>query len=172
MYYWDNEEELNEKGIDQDLYYCLSCNPQPFDISDIQEVLAVWEGENDGDDWRWLIKLTAKASKEKAENKRFAFLQGGCDYTGWDCQSWATSIFDTTALKVAKFAFEKDVPLTDGSPYEAGLGHMLSILSGGYIDTAQKAYDDLVKQIKSGKRKTWREETGEALGTKDIPKIG
>lgn len=35
-------------------------------------------GENDGHDWHWIVSLDGGA---------FAYVTGGCDYTGWDCQS-------------------------------------------------------------------------------------
>lgn len=35
-------------------------------------------GENDGADWVWLVRY--------ADDTIYRF-QGGCDYTGWDCQS-------------------------------------------------------------------------------------
>jgi hypothetical protein len=78
-YYYDNESEYNARGIDYDLCDCLNYNEQPFTIENIECVLAVHEGENDGDDWRWIIEL-----KEPVNGNQFAFLQGGCDYTGWD----------------------------------------------------------------------------------------
>ena len=60
--------------LDYDLEACLQENPQD-DITPetISAVLAVWEGENDGDDWRWVLAM---------RDGRFAFVQGGCDYTG------------------------------------------------------------------------------------------
>lgn len=73
MEYWEYE---GQRGIDYDLAACLNYNPQDtFGIDDIAEVLAVVEGENEVDDWRWVLRLT---------DERFMFLQGGCDYTGWD----------------------------------------------------------------------------------------
>ncbi len=61
--------------IDYDLRACLEYNPQTFGVDEIQKIHAVWEGENDSDSWRWVLQL---------KDGRFAFLQGWCDYTGWD----------------------------------------------------------------------------------------
>lgn len=71
--------------LDYDLEACLENNPQPgYAAEDIAEVLAVWEGANDGDYWRWILRLN---------DGRFVYLRGGCDYTGWDCRSSAASEF-------------------------------------------------------------------------------
>lgn len=70
-------------SFDYDLEACLIHNPQPgFTADDIDAVLAVWEGQNDGDAWRWVLAL---------KGGRYAVLRGWCDYTGWDCQSGAQS---------------------------------------------------------------------------------
>lgn len=45
---------------------------------DIDQILAEVTGENDGCDWYWVLKL---------KDGTFVLLHGGCDYTGWDCQS-------------------------------------------------------------------------------------
>lgn len=148
MNYYDiPESDRDAKGLDYDLCACLEYNPQSFTAEDIAHVLAVWEGENDGDDWRWVIALN---------DGRFAFLQGGCDYTGWDCQSWATSVFDDTPEAAAKRALG-DVSVEDSHPSDAGMGHMLNILSGNYMENAQEVYKSLMDQLSSEKVKTWRE---------------
>jgi len=68
-------QEMQAKGIDYDLRACLEYNAQPFDIPDIERVLAVVEGERDEAAWHWLLKLSGD---------RYAYLTGRCDYTGWD----------------------------------------------------------------------------------------
>lgn len=47
----------------------------PFAISDVAEVIAVADGENDGENWLGVFRL---------RDGRFAFVTAGCDYTGWD----------------------------------------------------------------------------------------
>lgn len=85
---------------DYDLEEALTYNPQEgFGINDIVDTLAEVAGENDGADYYWVVKL---------KDGRFVLIQGDCDYTGWDCQSSATSKFATTALKAAKLAPEKE----------------------------------------------------------------
>ncbi len=56
-------------------------------------ILAEIPGENDELNWHWIVKLT---------DGRYAYIQGWCDYTGWDCQSGIDYEFATTALKAAK----------------------------------------------------------------------
>ncbi len=162
-------KNLESVGVDYSLSGCLEYNPQSFDILDIEKVLAVWEGENDGDDWRWVIKVTPECAKKNGG--RFVFLQGGCDYTGWDCQSWASSKFSKTAKQAAKLSLG-DVPVDEKNhPMNAGLGHMLNILGGNYSENFTQVYNSLMKQLGSAKKKTWRELKDEELGTSDLPKI-
>jgi hypothetical protein len=102
-------------------------------LSDIEKVLAVVEGESDGADWHWILKLKAPVNK-----MRYVYLVGGCDYTGWDCQSWATHKFAKTPLQAAKLMITKNVPITGNQPFQAGLGHMLNLLSGEYKSGRQR----------------------------------
>jgi hypothetical protein len=142
--------------IDYDLCACLEYNVQPgFNADDIEKVLAVWEGQNDGDDWRWVLQL---------KDGRFVFLQGGCDYTGWDCQSWATSVFAETPEDAAKFALGDFETVEGQFPTNAGLGHMLNILSGSYANNFNEVYQSLLVQLTEGKTKTWREQKDEEFG--------
>jgi hypothetical protein len=87
MGYWDNQRALAERGIDYDFTACLNYNPQGFEVDEVARVLATWEGENDGDDWRWIFQMT---------DGRYGYMRGGCDYTGWDCLSSAHSSLHST----------------------------------------------------------------------------
>lgn len=134
---------------DYDLEECLSNNTQDgFGSSDIQYVLAVWEGHNDGDDWRWILQL---------KDGRYVYLQGGCDFTGWDCQSWASSVFAETAEAAALYALG-DFNVGENDPvFGLGLGRMLGALTGTYMNNTEEVYNSLVAQIANGKNETWRE---------------
>lgn len=156
MGYYDLTDEQREAmNVDYDFIACVEYNPQPFNLADVAIVLAVWEGKNDEDDWRWVAKL---------QDGRFVFLQGGCDYTGWDCQSWATSQFAETPEEAAKFALG-DLPITEQqTPANAGLGHLIGLLSGDYGRNFTEVYQSLLKQIQEGKQKTWREQKDKELG--------
>ena len=117
-----------ERFDDYDITACLEYNPQPdFKLEDIAEVLAVWEGENEGDNWRWIFKLT---------DGRCAFMKGGCDYTGWDCISWADS--------------------------EVYLSDIQAVPTVG--DEPDEVHKELVEQLVFGKNKTWREGKDEEIG--------
>ena len=82
------------RGIDYDLSACLEYNCQPgFTEADIERVLAVVEGEPDGDSWHWILRLS---------DGRHVYLSGWCDFTGWDCQSAARSVVvESEALALA-----------------------------------------------------------------------
>lgn len=140
--------------LDYDLQACLEHNPQEFTAEAVEKVLAVWEGQNDGDDWRWVLLL---------KDGRYAFLQGGCDYTGWDCQSWATSRFADDAETAARYALG-DIEVGESSPVNAGVGHVIAIFSGTYMNNAQAVYESLLEQLKNGKRETWREKMDKEFG--------
>ncbi len=73
-----------------DLKPCMEHNPTHlFNYSDVAGLIAEVPGHNDEDDWFWVGKL---------KNGKFFGARGGCDYTGWDCQSGCTYwIADTVA---------------------------------------------------------------------------
>lgn len=86
------EDQRREMCLDYDLACALKYNPQSFNLLDIKRLLAVVEGERDGPKWHWIIKL---------RDGRVAYMSGGCDYTGWDCQSNASSeVFPTTSAAI------------------------------------------------------------------------
>ena len=152
-YYWnlsrEEQAKIDAKGIDYDLRACLEHNPQSFSIFDIEKVLAVWTGERDEDDWRWVIKVTKEYAKTHKVG-RFVFLQGGCDYTGWDCQSSADSVFAKTDKQAAEYARTK---------------------FRWQEDTTGEVYKSLVEQLKLFKKRTWHEKMDEELDTKDLSKL-
>lgn len=47
----------------------------PFGMEDVAEVIHAVEGEPDGTDWRCALRLN---------DGRYAYVEAGCDYTGWD----------------------------------------------------------------------------------------
>jgi hypothetical protein len=62
--------------LDWDLKECLKYNPQDGVTKDnITKILAVHDGKNDEEEWVWILELN---------NGKYAFLKGGCDYSGWD----------------------------------------------------------------------------------------
>lgn len=127
---------MSDKGIDYDLEACLENNPQSFEVGDIDKVVAVIEGENDERDWHWVLRLSGN---------RYVYLRGGCDYTGWDCQSWASSIF-----------LGPDMPLHKAVD-QLGYGDSLEFTA------------ELQRQLKEGKQETWREQKDKEFGITDGP---
>jgi hypothetical protein len=53
-----------------------------WNAEDVAEIIAMEEGEDDGENWLMVVRL---------EDGRFSFLSAGCDYTGWDCQAGGSS---------------------------------------------------------------------------------
>lgn len=164
------QKDYESRGIDWDLEGCISYNTFPFTLDDIEKVLAVVEGENDEKDWNWVIQLKDTCVIAMERNEYYAFIMGGCDYTGWDCQSWGTWELSTTPWGAAKYALG-DVQIKDKSPFESGMGHMLQMLSGTYGDNLHENYEDLLRQLTDGKNKTWYEKKDEEFGTDSLPKI-
>lgn len=141
-------------NIDYDLTACLNYNPQSFTVEEISHVLAVWEGENEGDDWRWILQL---------QDGRYVYLIGGCDYTGWDCQSWANSTFADTAELAAIYEL---LGYIDNPKFPRGLD-LKKLAKALFNDAApnnQVVYTSLVKQIAKGKNETWRDQKDKELG--------
>jgi RimJ/RimL family protein N-acetyltransferase len=132
MNYYDNAEAYHNRGIDWDLFACLEDNPQAFAVDDIERVLAVREGEPDYGDWAWVLRL---------KDGRCAYLQGGCGYTGWDCQSWAWSQFAATPEEAAGLCF---------SEFYGGWGPATTT--------------HLLAQLAEGKAATWRERKDREFG--------
>lgn len=121
------------KTSNYDLYAALEENPQDSGITfqEITEILANIEGQNDGNNWIWIVAL---------DNGKFAYLEGGCDYTGWDCQS----SLDSTILNTP----------TDG----------IELVERDEKDLELDIQTSLAIQLSKGKNVTWRESAGKDLG--------
>lgn len=50
-------------------------NTTGYKIEDVEAIIAMVEGENDGSEWVGVFKL---------KDGRYASLIAGCDYSGWD----------------------------------------------------------------------------------------
>jgi hypothetical protein len=107
-----------------DLWYAMENNPcdVPFSQEQVKAIIAEVCGANDECDWWWVLKV------ELPEGTKYALVSGGCDYTGWDCQSsMAHHGFFDTALEAAKEAPDAD--------------------SGGYMAADRNIRYNLVGQI-------------------------
>mgnify|MGYP001600762075 CR=1 FL=1 len=72
-YDWQEVFEYNTPTPTPTLGYNGSLEPFTFD--DISTVIAAVDGESDGSSWVGVFKL---------KDGRFAMIDAGCDYTGWD----------------------------------------------------------------------------------------
>ena len=75
-----------------------ACEYNNIDSSDLVDVLLEITGENVEADWHWIVTTTSG----------FAYISGGCDYTGWDCQSGAER-FDAATQEAALALCSQDV---------------------------------------------------------------
>ena len=141
--------------LDYDLRACLEFNPvDEFDIKDIDKVVAVWEGANDGDMWRWIVHM---------KDGCFVFLIGGCGYTGWDCQSWLGYFIADSAIDAAQLALAEIVV----NPADLSLAQKCKLVLGELFQNGQEVYDSLCSQIEHGKNTTWRETMDDEFGIND-----
>ena len=132
------DEQVKAMNIDYDFTACLEYNPQSFNLLNVDKVLAVIEGENDKRDWHWVVRL---------KNHHLVYLRGGCDYTGWDCQSWADSVL-LGADKTLEQAVEELKP--DWSNEDT-------------VGFAQ----ELQRQLDTQKTETWREKKDKEFGIRN-----
>lgn len=136
-------------NIGYDLSACLTYNDIGIKEEDIASVLAEWEGEHDGDDYRWVVAL---------KDGRYGFIQGWCDYTGWDCQSGGSIEFAATPEEAAHFASGEEVTAAPLMNPPGGLGRMVSILAGEFMENSGEVETELRRQITEGKAKTTRQD--------------
>lgn len=154
MGYYDNSEEYDKRGIDYDLAACLDYNGQSyFNVDDIERVLAVIEGERDGAAWHWILEL--KKTAANYSKGPYVYLVGWCDYTGWDCQSGASSDLFYTAQKACEAA---------GSQRDEWIP---------FNSTKEELFPVLLKQVEENKKtQTWRQIKDDELKINSLPIIG
>jgi len=89
---------LKTEFSNDDLGTCMENNSTDlFKYEDVEALIAEIPGHNDEDEWFWIGKL---------KDGRFFGARGGCDYTGWDCQSHCSYWVAPTAEEALK-GFEK-----------------------------------------------------------------
>lgn len=83
----DSGQKLDELFPGQDAWdFAIGCSyndwgPLKDEGIGIASLVMIAQGENDGAEWEWEVKTS---------DGRSWHVQGGCDYTGWDCQSGLT----------------------------------------------------------------------------------
>lgn len=130
MGYWDNQEEYAKRGMDYDFCAAVEYNNIDVDFDNVRKVLALFEGENDGDSWRWIFVTN---------DNRYAFMKGWCDYTGWDCQSGCNVTYFDNIKDTVRFM------ITEES-------------TGGWQNEKRKdVINSLITQLIGNKHTTWSE---------------
>lgn len=71
-----------------------TASPMAFERGDVAEVIASADGENDESSWIGVFRLT---------DGRFAFVEAGCDFTGWGCQDGGRAVVGSTLAEVTRF---------------------------------------------------------------------
>ena len=79
-YDWEQAFAMASSKINPVINYTGSLSP--FDREDVDTIIAMDSGENDGNPWVGIFKL---------KDGRYVYLEAGCDYTGWDCQAGGSS---------------------------------------------------------------------------------
>lgn len=72
---------------------------EPFGPEEVAEVIAHSPGEHDAQNWLLVGRL---------DNGLYFFLDAGCDYTGWDCQSSGTATVSTSLDTLVAFALDDE----------------------------------------------------------------
>ena len=67
-----------------------ACEHNGIESADIAGIELEITGQNDEADWHWIVRTAAG----------FAYITGGCDYTGWNCRSSAER-FDALTMAEA-----------------------------------------------------------------------
>lgn len=75
------------------------CGDDPVGVANVAEVIAASEGENDASSWVAIARL---------DDGRFAFVDAGCDYTGWDCQAWGVVWVSDSIENLWRFGVTED----------------------------------------------------------------
>jgi hypothetical protein len=117
-----NKERTEQDRITYDLHQAILYNgtyeTPKLTSDDIERVLALVEGENDGAHWHWIVELRGYGPNEE----KYAHIDGWCDYTGWDCQSAIAVDYARTAIEAC----------TKSGSFS---GELLRQLSGGRAET-------------------------------------
>ena len=74
--------ENSKSGYESDdIKYAFDHNGLGAHLENLDVIVAEVCGENDDYGWHWILQM---------KDGMFRYAEGGCDYTGWDCQSYAT----------------------------------------------------------------------------------
>jgi hypothetical protein len=71
---YDWAEVFKYAGDPKNVRFCEKVPTGSFTREDVSKIIAIYDGENDWEDWLGLFSL---------KDGRFAFVGAWCDYTGW-----------------------------------------------------------------------------------------
>lgn len=89
--------DYNDSLYDLSACFNYAVTP-PFERPTKANLHACVMGENDESSWYWLLEV----------GRKFYYVEGGCDYTGWDCQSWGEIEERNSLEEVLELAPEKE----------------------------------------------------------------
>lgn len=87
---WEERRAKEEILGSWDLPYAMSEHGLDDLLSRTEKIVLELTGQNDGAEWHWIVTTTTG----------FAYIVGGCDYTGWDCQSHCEAYEDESLTKI------------------------------------------------------------------------
>lgn len=94
-------EEFRENYDWQNAFQNYSWNDRENNsLTFVKRVVCADEGCNDGPSWICVAEL---------DDGRYVIVDAGCDYTGWDCQSWGGIVdyFDSEAEALSNLTPEQ-----------------------------------------------------------------
>ncbi|MCY9592339.1 hypothetical protein PC41400_15050 [Paenibacillus chitinolyticus] len=79
------------------VHFAKPVSTRPFSREDVVEIIAMDDGENDTSNWIGIFKL---------KDGRYAIIDAGCDYTGWDCQAWGSAEVTGSLEEAIRFGLD------------------------------------------------------------------
>ncbi|MGG3504718.1 hypothetical protein ABES58_04455 [Paenibacillus lautus] len=93
------EEGTQLNGSPTVVQFAKPVSTTPFSRADVEEIIAMSPGENDGPNWIGVFRL---------KDGRYASIDSGCDYTGWGCQEWGAAEVCGTLYEMVKFGLSNE----------------------------------------------------------------
>jgi hypothetical protein len=97
----------------------------PFAITDVADVIAAADGENDSDNWVGIFRL---------KDGTIGYLTAGCDYTGWDCQAGGHGGVRKTIAEVVRELCEDDDRKRLNIAVQTAMGHEVITIAGVTVE--------------------------------------
>ncbi|SDD28434.1 hypothetical protein SAMN02799630_02840 [Paenibacillus sp. UNCCL117] len=91
------DTELNGKPVV--VQFASPVSTTPFDREDVAEIIAISDGEHNGENWLGVFLL---------KDGRFATIDSGCDYTGWGCQEWGVAEVAGSLEEIVRYGLSNE----------------------------------------------------------------